>query len=287
MKHDRHFDHVITRRDFIAGAAVLGAAGAVRGWGAPLPAAGLDHVNIRVPDVDRSAEFYIKLFGVDVARSPNAKAQTNNPDSPSGVLWFVQLGENSLAISPTGPRLQTAIDHFCFSITGFNAEAMKRELTGLNQIYPNSVPNNLWTKDPAGHVIQMSAIPDSSRPRGAGVGAVPVPPPGGAPRRPAFRATRFSQLTLAVPNLDPVANYYRSLLGANAETQRGRFRVGPSELVLGPASGGESFRVGVAGFDAAATVRTLQGLGVTAQAASDGRSVSFRDPDGIRVEIGG
>jgi hypothetical protein len=199
----------------------------------------------------------------------------------------VALGENSLAISPTGPRLQTAIDHFCFSITGYNGAAMQRELTALNQIYPNSVPNNLWVKDPAGHVIQMSAIPDLSRPRGSGVGAVPVPPPGGVPRRPAFRATRFSQLTLAVPNLDPSANYYRSLLGANAEMQRGRFRVGPSELVLGPPSGGESFRVGVAGFNPAATVKTLQGLGVTAQAAADGTFVSFRDPDGIQVQISG
>jgi hypothetical protein len=43
--------------------------------------------------------------------------------------------------------------------------------------------------------------------------------------------------------------------------------------------------VGVAGFNAAAVVRTLQGLGVTAQAAADGTFVSFSDPDGIHVQI--
>jgi len=277
----------ISRRDFLAAAALLAAARPLRSWSAPLPAATLDHVNIRVPDVDRSAEFYTKLFGVEISRSPNAKAQTNNPDSPSGVLWFVALGEGSLAISPTGPRLQTAIDHFCFSITGFNGAAMQRELAGLNQIYPNSLPNNLWAKDPAGHVIQLSAIPDPSRPRGAGVGAVPIPPPGGVPRRPAFRTTRFSRLTIAVSDLAAAADYYRRLLGPNAETQRGRFRVGQSELVLGPASGGESFRVAVQGFNSAAAVRTLQGLGITAQAAPDGSFVSFRDQDGLNVEMGG
>jgi len=35
MKHDKSFHqtHAITRRDFLAGIAWLGAAGAVRGWG--------------------------------------------------------------------------------------------------------------------------------------------------------------------------------------------------------------------------------------------------------------
>ena len=291
MKHHKILDevHAITRRDFMAGTVLLGAAGAVRGWGAPLPAAGLDHVNIRIPDVKRSAEFYIELFGgVHVARSPNAKAQTANPDSPSGVLWFVRLGQSFLAISPTPPRQGPGIDHYCLAIMGYDGNAMKRDVAGLNHQWPDAPPNNLWLRDPAGHVIQVRGVSDSSRVPGSGVGSVLVEPPGGVPRQPAFRATRISQLTLAVPALDPSANYYRRLLGDAAETsQSGTFRVGQSELVLGPASGGESFRVAVAGFDASATVRTLQNLGITAEAARDGNSVSFRDPDGIHVQIGG
>ena len=51
--------------------------------------------------------------------------------------------------------------------------------------------------------------------------------------------------------------------------------------------GGESFRVSVSGFDPAAAERTLQNLGVTALATPDGNAVSFRDPDGIHVQIGG
>jgi catechol 2,3-dioxygenase-like lactoylglutathione lyase family enzyme len=289
MKHDPFREYALTRRDFLAGTAALAAAGAVRAWGAPLPAAAIDHVNIRVPDVDRSAEFYTKLFGGEhVSRSPNAKAQTANPDSPSGVLWFVRTGENSLAISPTGPRLQPAIDHFCFAITGFDGEAMKRDVAGLNHLYPNAPPNNLWVKDSDGYVIQLTRGGDPTRVPGSGVGAVLVPPPGGVPRRPAFRAIRIAQLTLAVPSPGSSAAYYRRLLGDNAEkAQRGTFRVGPSELVLGPVSGGESFRVSVAGFNPEAAVRTLQGLGVSAQATPDRSAVSFRDPDGIHVQISG
>ena len=278
----------ITRRDFVAGAMLLGAAGRALRLEAALTASGIDHVNIRVPDVQRSADFYIKLFGTVVSRSPNAKAQTQNPDSPSGVLWFVQTGQNNLAISPTGPRLRPGIDHFCFAIAGFNGEAMQSQLTGLNHIYPNSLPNNLWVKDPAGNVIQLNGGAGASRVPGAGVGGVLVEPPGGVPRKPAFQATRISQLTMAVANLEPAASYYRKLLGDQAEMpQKGRFRMGQAEFVLGPASGGESFRVGVAGFDPAAAARTLQSLGITAEVTRDRSAVSFRDPDGIRVEIGG
>jgi catechol 2,3-dioxygenase-like lactoylglutathione lyase family enzyme len=277
----------ISRRDFIAGALAMGVTGAAPRLEAALPVAGLDHVNIRVPDVRRSAEFYINLFGVQVARAPNAKAQTANPASPSGELWFIRLGEGFLAISPTGAELKPGIDHFCFAITGFNGERVKAELAGLNQQWPGSPSNNLWLKDPADHVIQLSAAADASRVPGAGVGAVLVEPPGGAKRQPAFQATRITLLTLAVPKLEPSANYYQKLLGDAAVTgQKGRFRLGKSDFVLAPASGVESFRVGVVGFDPAVVTSRLKNLGVSAAATRDKSAVSFKDRDGIRVEIG-
>ena len=90
-----------------------------------------------------------------------------------------------------------------------------------------------------------------------------------------------------MPNLEPSASYFRKLLGDAAETrEKGRFRVGKSEFVLGPASGGESFRVGVVGFDPSAVASKLKNLGVNAAVARDKSAVSFRDPDGIKVEIG-
>ncbi len=277
----------VTRREFIGGAVGIGIAAATVRLEAAVPAAGLDHVNIRVPDVRRSAEFYIRLFGVQVARSPNAKAQTANPASPSGELWFIRLGESFLAISPTGSQLTPGIDHFSFAITGFNGDRVKSQLAGLNQQWPDAPSNNLWLRDPAGHVIQLNAAGDPSRVPGAGVGAVLVEPEGGAQRQPAFQAARVSQLVLAVPNLEASATYYRKLLGDAAETrQKGRFRVGQSDFVLGSASGGESFRVGVVGFDASAAASKLKNVGVNATVAQNKTVVTFRDPDGIRVEIG-
>jgi catechol 2,3-dioxygenase-like lactoylglutathione lyase family enzyme len=278
--------HTCTRREVIAGAVWLGAARTARGWAAALPVIGLDHVNIRVPDVRRSGEFYAKLFGQEVSRASNAFASAG---TRRGELWFVRLGQSSLAISPSAPGEKPGIDHFCFAVQGFNRDAMKQNVAGLNLQVDRTDPpgNNLWTKDPAGHLIQLSAPQNPSRAPGAGVGGVPIEAPGGAKREPAFQATRITQLVLAVPKLEPSASYYRELLGGEAEEQRkGRFRVGPSELALGPASGGEYFRVGVAGFDPPAAASKLKGLGVDADVVRDKKAVAFRDPDGIRVHIG-
>ncbi|PYS54497.1 MAG: hypothetical protein DMG13_07905 [Acidobacteria bacterium] len=278
----------LTRREFIAGAVLLGAAGTALHLEAALPVVGIDHVNIHVPDVQRSADFYIKLSGVEVSRAPNAKAQTANPASPSGVLWFIRLGRSNLAISPLPAGEGPGLDHFSFGITGFNGEAVKSQLAGLNQQWPDSPSNNLWLKDPVGRVIQLNAPGDPSRVPGAGVGAVLVEPVGGVTRQPAFQATRITLLTMAVRQLEPSATYYRNLLGAqNEQPQKGRFRVGESEFVLGPASAGDYFRIGVAGFDPAAAVTKLKSLGVKANVTRDKSAVSFRDLDGIQVQIGG
>jgi catechol 2,3-dioxygenase-like lactoylglutathione lyase family enzyme len=271
-----------TRRDFLAGAVALGAAGTARGWAAALPVAGLDHVNIHVPDVRRSADFYTKLFGVEVARAPNAAA---NPGSKPAELWFIRLDQSFLAISPASPQERPGIDHFCVAIQGFNGAAMKPRLTGFNQPWPDTPPGNLWVKDAGGYIVQMSAAADRLRVPGAGVGAVLVEPPGGAKREPAFQATRITQLVLAVSKLEPSVSFYRRLLGEEAQKQKRRFLVGPSELVLGTLTGGESLRVGVAGFDPAAAAQKLKDLGA-AEVALDKTIVAFRDPDGIKAQIG-
>jgi catechol 2,3-dioxygenase-like lactoylglutathione lyase family enzyme len=277
----------ITRRDVISGSVWLGAASVAHGWVAALPVTGLDHVNIRTPDVRRAAEFYAKLFSTQVSRAENAFASAG---SRRGELWFVRLGQSSLAISPAAPGEKPGIDHFCFGVEGFNRDAMKQKVSGFNlQIDWTDPPgNNLWTRDPDGHLIQFSAPQNPTRAPGAGVGGVLVEAPSGGKQEPAFQPTRITQLTLAAPEFELSASYYRRVLGEKAEgPQKGRFRVGLSELVLGPGSGGEYFRVGVAGFDLPAAVSKLKTLGLAAGVVRKENAVSFRDPDGIQAQIGG
>src|SRR5713101_8197103 len=132
--------YAFTRRDWIAGALWLAAARSARGWEGLLPVAGLDHINIRVPDGQRSAEFYAKVFGAELGRAPNAFASAG---TRRGVLWFVRLGQSSLAISPMAPGEKPGIDHFCFAVDGFNREAMKQKLDGLNRLPDAPSDNNL------------------------------------------------------------------------------------------------------------------------------------------------
>lgn len=276
----------ITRRGVIAGSVWLGAATAAHGWEVVLPVTGLDHVNIRTPDVRRTAEFYAKLFSTQVSRAENAFASAG---SRRGELWFVRLGQSSLAISPAAPGEKPGIDHFCFGVEGFNRDAMKQKVAGFNlQIDRTDPPgNNLWTKDPDGHLIQFSAPQNPTRPPGAGVGGVLVEAPGAGKQEPAFQPTRITQLTLAAPKFELSVGYYRKILGEEAEgPQKGTFRVGLSELVLGPRSGGEYFRVGVAGFDLPAAVSKLKSLGLGAEVVRKQNAVSFRDSNGIQAQIG-
>ena len=278
---------VITRRELLLGGATLLATASVTRLFAArgvLPVAGLDHVNIRVPNVQRAAEFYASLFGSDLSRTESAVA---NPSSIRGQLWFMRLGQTVLAISPTAPGQRAGLDHFCLAIQGFDGQAMKSRLTEFDPQWVDTPPSNLWVKDPAGHIIQMTPRGDESRPPGAAVGAVLVGRPASAKSEPAFQVTRITKLTLAVPRFEESAAYYHKFLGDEAETpQKGTFRVGQAELILGPVSGGDHFRVGVAGFDLTAGLRKLKELGVAAEATRSKDAISFRDSDDINVEIG-
>src|SRR5262249_19172596 len=119
----------LTRRELIAVAVFAGAARTARGFEAALPVVTLDHVNIRSPDVRRTAEFYGKLFGSEVGRAENAFASAG---TRRGELWFVRLGQSSLAISPAESGEKAGIDHFCFGVMAFDRDAMKQKVTGLN-----------------------------------------------------------------------------------------------------------------------------------------------------------
>jgi catechol 2,3-dioxygenase-like lactoylglutathione lyase family enzyme len=268
----------ITRRELLLGsAALLLTVPGTRlfGAGPALPVAGLDHINLRVPDVRRSAEFYASLFGSELSRFERAPA---NPSSIPGQLWIMRLGQTGLSISPTAPGQTAGLDHFGLAIPGFDGPAMKSSLNGLNPKW--DTPGNLWTIDPAGHIIQMLPPQDQSKPPGAGLGAVSIG------SKPAFRVTRITKLVLAVPSLEESRAYYLKLLGDEAATSRkGTFRVGQEDLVLGPTSGGDGFRLGVAGTDLASVQKKLKESGA-AKVTRSKDAVSFRDPDGMEVEIG-
>jgi catechol 2,3-dioxygenase-like lactoylglutathione lyase family enzyme len=119
-------------------AACFGAALAIGGvsaaQGGSFEARGLNHLALRVTDVARSRDFYVRHFGAEILQ--------NNPPHNC----FLGFGENFVALF----RGKTAgLDHFCFTIDDYDAaEVLQRlEAEGLES---HRVEDRVYFKDPDG-----------------------------------------------------------------------------------------------------------------------------------------
>ena len=281
----------VTRRAFmgsLAGLALMPATRAALQGQAPLQVAGIDHVGIRVSDLQQSTEFYGRLFGAEVLRSP--KPIIAHPTSvPSPHNWL-RLGRSYLALSlASRENGRPSIDHYCLAVRGIDQDGLARQLDGLNRQYADASGADVWARDPAGYIIQITPDPEGYWTRlNSMAGAVRVADLEAAKRKPAFRPLRIAHISLAVSTLEDAAAYYRKLLGDAAVGQSVRnFRAGPALLMLADATAGEHVCIGVADFDPVAAAKTLEEVGITAIAPHDENVVEFKDPDGIAVQISG
>jgi catechol 2,3-dioxygenase-like lactoylglutathione lyase family enzyme len=274
---------LIDRRRLIGSLPLLAALGRrAVAQSALLPFIEVDHVSIRVSDVQRSARFYMQLFGNDAARDPKRQA---NPGSQTGELWFIRLGRSHLALAPLSPNDVPGVDHYCLSVSAFAKDTARAKLAQFDQPYPEWPSNNVWLRDPDGLLIQLA--PSANEPQMATIvrNAVAVSHPADLPATPPFRAERISRLVLASARLASSTSYYRRLLGdGRASGNSHSFDVGPSAVII--AQGGTpSFRIALRAFDESLARRTLLSLGITPDARSDRAVIVLRDPDGIVFEI--
>src|SRR5215471_1220808 len=130
------------RRQLIQGLATIAAAGlATPASGSTFQGTNLNHIAIRVSDVQRSRDFYQKHFGLPVIH----EAETN---------CFLGLGKNFLTLFQN----QTpGLDHFCIAIQEFKADAVVEELKrqGLKPNRPSG-SDRVYFPDPDGLTVQVS-----------------------------------------------------------------------------------------------------------------------------------
>src|SRR5262249_59522858 len=92
---------------------LLGAAAAVRNVDAAEQAimqpVSLDHINIRVSNVAKTAQFYMGLFDTPVLRNEALRAQ---PTSPPSEGFFLKFGDGYLAISQAFAPGRPDLDHY-------------------------------------------------------------------------------------------------------------------------------------------------------------------------------
>jgi catechol 2,3-dioxygenase-like lactoylglutathione lyase family enzyme len=120
----------------VAAAEVSGASGASTFNGTDL-----NHIALAVTDVERSAAFYQRHLGLEVAsRSANS--------------CFLRCREhNFLALFRSG---KPGMDHFCFSIEDYSADSAVEKLKALD-LKPRRAGNRVYFDDPDGIEVQVAS----------------------------------------------------------------------------------------------------------------------------------
>ena len=140
----RYEKGTLTRRELIQGLALLTvASGTVSAADTGFAAATINHVSIQVSDIKRSAEFYMRAFGL-----PKRKA--GNPDA-------VRLGVGPSHLTLRQEKPSGNVDHFCLGIDKFNRESVIRDLNarGVTPEPDEKGPQGFHVKDPDGFRIQL------------------------------------------------------------------------------------------------------------------------------------
>lgn len=257
----------------------------------PLDTPGLDHLDVLVPDVEKSARFYMGLFRTALHAQPFQGAQR----------YFVLLGplpENRavgyIAIGASRGR-PTAIGHFCTSVASWreNSNAvfarMKEEFrtAGFGE-FPGSTGFGGIFNDPDGIEIQFLPSPDTLVTAAVPSDLVPA-------RQGLVVPQRVDSMLVRVSDLKKALAYYRILYGkeAGSDARSAQFRfANGSRLLLDEVSyeyGQGSPRISRYGilvqpFDRAAVAAAIATLGGKV-VLDDGKVLRLQDPDGIELEL--
>ena len=140
----------LTRRQLIEGlSALVAAAGTatVAAQSAGLQATGINHTSVLVTDLQRSADFYGRVFGL----------KTVSEDKPNKIL---RLGTGGSGVASTLVSLRQqppagTIDHFAISVQGFNRDSVTQTLKSLGLTPADNIEFGFHVKDPDGAVVQI------------------------------------------------------------------------------------------------------------------------------------
>ena len=121
-----------------------------------LKATSIDHVNMKVKNLEQSVEFYKNLFGFEIKQEENS----NKLDAPSKIigndtikLCLYEIPE----MSPDG-----GIAHFGFNVANFDEIIQKCKELGVEVLYGGPVKweksKSVYIKDPSGYEIELGEV---------------------------------------------------------------------------------------------------------------------------------
>jgi catechol 2,3-dioxygenase-like lactoylglutathione lyase family enzyme len=119
----------------------------------------LDHVAIRVKDMEASAKWYNKVLGLKIVKIPEWK------DIPI----FLLAGKTGIALFPANPEepevplrsRNVIIDHFAFNVNNdaFAKARKKYEALGIEYHFQDHIIfHSIYTEDPDGHTVELTTM---------------------------------------------------------------------------------------------------------------------------------
>jgi catechol 2,3-dioxygenase-like lactoylglutathione lyase family enzyme len=246
----------------------------------PLRTSGLEHIGFTVPDPQKSAAFYGRIF------DPQIFQEMMPP-----LRYYCRLGIGYVAFGPNpnaNPNAAARIDHFCAMVEDYRLDEMRAELKthGLNLV---GAPGFNAVTDPDGVRMQFMATP-------GGLLQTIIPSTRVTQDDAICEAVGLDHVVLQVPDLEKSAVYYRKFFGMETSRDRtperiwftaARTRLGLEKMGDGQMPHIDRFGIRVAAFDRQAVTRKLGAIGVTLLPSTGGNVLRFRDADGIAVELRG
>jgi catechol 2,3-dioxygenase-like lactoylglutathione lyase family enzyme len=257
----------------------------------PLDTPGLDHLDVIVPDVEKTARFYMGLFRTALHAQP----------FQGGQRYFILLGPlpadrtvGYLAIGDARGR-GTYIGHFCTSVKNWRQNsaavfaAMKERFSaaGMGEFPGGGGFAGTFT-DPDGIEIQFLPAPDTLVTAAVPSSLVPA-------QQGLVTPLRVDHVVLHVSQLDRALEWYRILYGRESRRDRdsavftfangSRLMLESTKYVYGAAKPRIArFGILVEPFDRAAVTAGIATLGGSV-VSSDSKALRLRDVDGIELEL--
>lgn len=144
----------INRRDLLAALALLMTPAPTAAQGAIFRGRSINHLNIRVTDLDRSESFYRRLLGLPVRR-PVVGAAFALDFPGGGSISLCPLSVPTCGVKPNAKPGD--IDHFGVGIDNFDAARVESQLkaAGFDQV--RGAGTSVFVADPDGTAVQLSA----------------------------------------------------------------------------------------------------------------------------------
>jgi catechol 2,3-dioxygenase-like lactoylglutathione lyase family enzyme len=271
----------VTRRQalYTIGAGLLAAA-RPSAQAASLEFDAVDHIEFYVSQVERTRDFFATVFGNTLLKNASAAKS------------YVQIGSAYLAFErprTAGGPLTT--DHVSVAIRNIEMARVHNFLDSRGIAY-RDYPSGRDTAIVDGDGIRMQLSPAN--------GWSLLKPPTFAPDAVAlqdqavFRPTGIEHVLLNVADPEASARFYEKVFGPVSRRnnnrvwfQAGRSRIGLLRTPAGQRPGVNHFCVSADPFNYDAVVARLAALGATVEPPELPGAPSFRDPDGMLVQVAG